>query len=208
MSDEAQWWVSRSGAAPTGPISHAELIHRVDAGETSPDDFVCQAGWPEWKTVSSILSPPAPVVPPASPPVIVERPEVCTLREKASTVLTPGERILIIAGRGLPGFGHHGIVVTTKRLIALRSGLAGLTMKFDDWHWIDVVDVHIQEHLLGTTFSVRSRSQTVELSNLHKGEAREAYRLAQELEESARTGRRSMEIEMLQAAASQVVVGR
>ena len=78
---------------------------------------------------------------------------------------------------------------------------------FTDHVWRELRNVNIKEGLLGATLSVETAGgETLSLDYLPKARAREAYRLAQGLEEQALEERRQRALEAERAKSGTVVI--
>ena len=221
------YYISRNGGAAE-EISEAQIQQEYASGRASASDLICQAGWTEWRTVGEVFSAPAPVTaPPALPPLpplppanasgaspvvttlpeitmaISTRPAAVKMQEKAEQFLTKEEFVVATAAQQLSVMSPDGVVLTNRRLIIVVPQLGGLKFSFVDWIWADVVNVHIQEGVLGTTLTVQSRvREKIGVDRLDKDEARAVYRIAQQMEEVIRVGRHRMEMERLRAGSA------
>ena len=76
-------------------------------------------------------------------------------------------------------------------------------MSFTDFLWPDVINVHIDEGVIGTTFKIQGFAKHAEVERLDKEEARGAYRMAQRFnEEMMRHSRHQKELDTLRAGAA------
>lgn len=123
------------------------------------------------------------------------------VEKRASGFLVPTERVLAIAAQTI-GIAYDGVIVTDRRLLMLWAKLGGLKVVFRDWLWVDVVDVHVEENLIGATITVQSTNGSGSVTRLDKEEARAVYRVAQEMEVSARQSRWQHKIEELKAGSA------
>ncbi len=80
-------------------------------------------------------------------------------------------------------------------------------MDFQDYNWKDVVDCHIKEGIIGSTFSMKTVRNYINMIDfIPKNQARKLYQFAQEKEENMREFRREKELEDKRAAAGGGVV--
>ena len=80
-------------------------------------------------------------------------------------------------------------------------------MDFQDYGWQDVLDCHIKEGIIGSTFTMRTvRNFSNMIDYLPKAQARKLYQFAQEIEERMRGVRREKDLETRRASAGGVTV--
>lgn len=129
--------------------------------------------------------------------------------ERINGLLTSGEQVEYIAVQKKPAinFSPDCIALTNKRIIFCRPKNFGLSMDFEDYNWKDVVDCHIKESILGSTFRMISvKHLRSEMNYLPKMQARKLYQYAQEKEEQMRDYRREKALEDKRAAAGGGIV--
>src|SRR5882757_440538 len=111
---------------------------------------------------------------------------------------TTDEEILYIAVQKKPVVNilPDCIALTNKRILFFTPANLGLSMKFVDFVWKDVVDVATKEELIGAVFSVKATNGTeMGVDYLPKVQARKLYQYAQERKESEREARRLRDLE-------------
>jgi len=111
---------------------------------------------------------------------------------------TTDEEILYIAVQKKPVVNilPDCIALTNKRILFFTPANLGLSMKFVDFVWKDVVDVQTKEEILGAVFSVKTANGAeMGVDYLPKIQARKLYQYAQERKESEREARRQRELE-------------
>lgn len=97
------------------------------------------------------------------------------------------------------------VVLTNKRIIFVQPSLFG--MKFQDFPWREVADVHMSEQLIGATLTCKTTTgRHLALDSIPKRQARKVYAYAQGVEEQAYDKRQQVELERLRAGAGGVVV--
>jgi len=113
-------------------------------------------------------------------------------------LLTAGEEILYIAVQKKPIVNvlPDCVALTNKRLLFFTPANLGLSMKFVDFVWKDIVDVQIKEEILGAVFSCKTTNGAeMGVDYLPKVQARKLYQIAQARKEEEREARRLRELE-------------
>ena len=113
-------------------------------------------------------------------------------------LLTTGEEIIYIATQKKPlvNLLPDCVALTNKRVLFFTPANLGLSIKFIDFVWKDVVDVHIKEEIIGAIFTVKTTNQAeMGVDYLPKVQARKLYQYAQERKEEERELRRQRELE-------------
>ncbi|MDB5112889.1 MAG: hypothetical protein JWR67_4003 [Mucilaginibacter sp.] len=113
-------------------------------------------------------------------------------------LLTTGEEILYIAVQKKPlvNLFPDCIAITNKRILFFTAANLGLTLKFVDFVWKDIVDVATKEELIGAVFSVKTTNGAeMGVDYLPKVQARKLYQYAQERKEAEREARRLRDLE-------------
>ncbi|RKR85189.1 putative oligomerization/nucleic acid binding protein [Mucilaginibacter gracilis] len=111
---------------------------------------------------------------------------------------TTDEEILYIAVQKKPIVNvlPDCIALTNKRILFFTPANLGLSMKFVDFVWKDVVDVQTKEEILGAVFSVKTANGAeMGVDYLPKIQARKLYQYAQERKEAEREARRQRDLE-------------
>lgn len=111
---------------------------------------------------------------------------------------TSEEEILYIAVQKKPivNVFPDCIALTNKRILFFTPANFGLSMKFVDFVWKDIVDVQTKEEILGAVFSVKTANGAeMGVDYLPKIQARKLYQYAQERKESEREARRLRDLE-------------
>ncbi|RZA03576.1 MAG: hypothetical protein EOP47_02510 [Sphingobacteriaceae bacterium] len=122
-------------------------------------------------------------------------------------LLTTGEEILYIAAQKKPlvNLLPDCIAITNKRVLFFTPANLGLSIKFVDFVWKDVVDVTTKEEIIGAVFSIKSiNGAEMGVDYLPKIQARKLYQYAQERKESEREARRLRELEEKRAESGSV----
>jgi hypothetical protein len=118
-------------------------------------------------------------------------------------LLTHGEEIIYIATQKKPlvNILADCIAITNKRILFFTPANLGLSIKFIDFVWKDIVDVHTKEEIIGAVFSVKTvNGNEMIVDYLPKVQARKLYQYAQERKEEEREARRQRELEEKRAA--------
>jgi len=113
-------------------------------------------------------------------------------------LLTAGEEILYIAVQKKPIVNvlPDCVALTNKRLLFFTPANLGLSMKFVDFVWKDIIDVQIKEEILGAVFSCKTTNGAeMGVDYLPKVQARKLYQIAQARKEEEREARRLRELE-------------
>jgi hypothetical protein len=113
-------------------------------------------------------------------------------------LLGSGEEILYIAVQKKPvvNLSPDCVALTNKRVFFFSPANLGLSMKFVDFVWKDVLDVSIKEEILGAVFSITTVNRAeMGVDYLPKVQARKLYQYGQEREEIEREERRQRELE-------------
>src|SRR6201985_712640 len=117
-------------------------------------------------------------------------------------LLTPGEEIIYIATQKKPlvNILPDCVALTSKRALFFTPANLGLSIKFIDFVWKDIIDVSIKEEIIGAVFMLKSANQAeMGVDYLPKVQARKLYQYAQERKEEEREARRQRELEQKRA---------
>jgi hypothetical protein len=126
---------------------------------------------------------------------------------RLADLLTTGEEIIYIAVQKKPlvNLLPDCIALTNKRLLFFTPANLGLSIKFVDFVWKDVVDVYTKEEIIGAIFSVKTTNGAeMGVDYLPKIQARKLYQYAQERKESEREARRLRDLEQKRAESGSV----
>ena len=126
---------------------------------------------------------------------------------RLTDLLTTGEEIIYIAVQKKPlvNLLPDCIAITNKRILFFTPANLGLSIKFVDFVWKDIVDVHTKEEIIGAIFSVRTTNGAeMGVDYLPKVQARKLYQYAQERKESEREARRLRDLEQKRAESGSV----
>jgi hypothetical protein len=113
-------------------------------------------------------------------------------------LLTTGEEIMYIAVQKKPlvNILPDCIAITNKRILFFTPANLGLSIKFVDFVWKDIVDVFTKEEIIGAIFSVKTiGGAEMGVDYLPKVQARKLYQYAQERKEAEREARRLRDLE-------------
>src|ERR1700755_1915931 len=113
-------------------------------------------------------------------------------------LLTTGEEILYIAVQKKPlvNILPDCVALTNKRILFFTPTNLGLSIKFVDFVWKDIVDVYTKEEIIGAIFSVKTTGGAeMGVDYLPKVQARKLYQYAQERKEAEREARRLRDLE-------------
>ncbi|WP_245857072.1 PH domain-containing protein [Mucilaginibacter auburnensis] len=126
---------------------------------------------------------------------------------RLTDLLTTGEEIIYIAVQKKPlvNLLPDCIAITNKRVLFFTPANLGLSIKFVDFVWKDIVDVHTKEEIIGAIFSVRTTNGAeMGVDYLPKVQARKLYQYSQERKEAEREARRLRELEEKRAQSGSV----
>jgi hypothetical protein len=117
---------------------------------------------------------------------------------RLTDLLTTGEEILYIAVQKKPlvNLLPDCIALTNKRVLFFTPANLGLSIKFVDFVWKDIIDVYTKEEIIGAIFSVKTTGGAeMGVDYLPKVQARKLYQYAQERKEAEREARRQRDLE-------------
>jgi hypothetical protein len=126
---------------------------------------------------------------------------------RLSDLLNSGEEIIYIAVQKKPlvNITPDCVAITNKRVFFFTAANLGLSIKFVDFVWKDVIEVKIKEELLGAVFSVKTLNGTeTSVDFLPKIQARKLYQYGQEREQAEREDRRQRDLEEKRAASGTI----
>jgi hypothetical protein len=126
---------------------------------------------------------------------------------RLADLLTTGEEILYIAVQKKPlvNILPDCIALTNKRILFFTPANFGLSIKFIDFVWKDIVDVYTKEEIIGAIFSVKTTNGAeMGVDYLPKVQARKLYQYAQERKESEREARRLRDLEEKRAESGSI----
>jgi len=113
-------------------------------------------------------------------------------------LISTGEEILYIAVQKKPlvNLFPDCIALTNKRVLFFTPANLGLSIKFVDFVWKDIIDVYTKEEIIGAIFSVKTTGGAeMGVDYLPKVQARKLYQYAQERKEAEREARRLRDLE-------------
>ncbi|MFI5140354.1 MAG: PH domain-containing protein [Sphingobacteriales bacterium] len=127
--------------------------------------------------------------------------------QRLKDLLTSGEEILYIAVQKKPivNLFPDCVALTNKRILFFTPANLGLTIKFVDFVWKDIIDVYTKEEIIGAIFSVKTTNGAeMGVDYLPKVQARKLYQYAQERKEAEREARRLRDLEEKRAESGAV----
>jgi hypothetical protein len=122
-------------------------------------------------------------------------------------LLTTGEEIIYIATQKKPlvNILPDCVALTNKRVLFFTPANLGLSIKFVDFVWKDIVDVYTKEEIIGAIFSVRTTNGAeMGVDYLPKIQGRKLYQYAQERKEAEREARRLRDLEEKRAESGSI----
>lgn len=127
---------------------------------------------------------------------------------RLNDLLNAGEEIIYIAVQKKPlvNITPDCVAITNKRIFFFTAANLGLSIKFLDFVWKDVVEVKIKEELLGAVFSIKTlNGAETSVDFLPKVQARKLYQYGQEREQTEREERRQRDMEEKRAASGSII---
>ncbi|RYY33203.1 MAG: hypothetical protein EOP46_17075 [Sphingobacteriaceae bacterium] len=124
-------------------------------------------------------------------------------------LLNTGEEVIYIAVQKKPlvNLFPDCVALTNKRVLFFTPANLGLSIKFIDFVWKDIVDVHSKEEIIGAVFTVKTlNGAEMGVDYLPKVQARKLYQYAQERKENEREERRLRELEEKRAESGSVLI--
>jgi hypothetical protein len=117
-----------------------------------------------------------------------------TIAREAARIMVPGEEILYIAAENRTSMSikRDSVVVTTRRIVGFRPGLAG-RVSFRSHLWQDVLDVSMNEGILSSQIVVETHAGAREVGWIPKEQANLLYGIARRTERDWREKRHIME---------------
>ena len=128
---------------------------------------------------------------------------------RLTDLLTAGEDILYIATQKKPlvNILPDCVALTNRRIFFFTPANLGLSIKFVDFVWKDIVDVYTKEEIIGAIFSAKTTNGAeMGVDYLPKVQARKLYQYAQDRKEAEREARRQRELEEKRAESGAVHV--
>ena len=126
---------------------------------------------------------------------------------RLADLLTTGEEVLYIAVQKKPivNLFPDCVALTNKRVLFFTPANFGLTIKFVDFVWKDIVDVYTKEEIIGAIFSIKTiNGAEIGVDYLPKIQARKLYQYAQERKEAEREARRLRDLELKRAESGSI----
>ncbi len=127
---------------------------------------------------------------------------------RLNDLLNSGEEIIYIAVQKKPlvNITPDCVAITDKRIFFFTAANLGLSIKFIDFVWKDVIEVRIKEELLGAVFSIKTlNGAETSVDFLPKTQARKLYQYGQEREQTEREERRQRDLEEKRAASGTII---
>ncbi|MGZ3752801.1 MAG: PH domain-containing protein [Mucilaginibacter sp.] len=122
-------------------------------------------------------------------------------------LLTTGEEIIYIATQKKPlvNLLPDCVALTNKRVLFFTPANLGLSIKFIDFVWKDIVDVFTKEEIIGAVFTVKTTNGAeMGVDYLPKIQGRKLYQYAQERKEAEREARRLRDLEEKRAESGSI----
>ncbi len=126
---------------------------------------------------------------------------------RLTDLLNSGEEIIYIAVQKKPlvNITPDCVAITNKRIFFFTAANLGLSIKFIDFVWKDVIEVKLKEEILGAVFSIKTlNGAETSVDFLPKTQARKLYQYGQEREQAEREERRQRDLEEKRAASGTI----
>ncbi len=126
---------------------------------------------------------------------------------RLTDLLTTGEEIIYIATQKKPlvNILPDCVALTNKRVLFFTPANLGLSIKFIDFVWKDIVDVYTKEEIIGAIFSIKATNGAeMGVDYLPKVQGRKLYQYAQERKEAEREARRLRDLEEKRAESGSI----
>ncbi len=127
---------------------------------------------------------------------------------RLTDLLNSGEEIIYIAVQKKPlvNITPDCVAITNKRIFFFTAANLGLSIKFLDFVWKDVIEVKLKEEILGAVFSIKTlNGAETSVDFLPKVQARKLYQYGQEREQAEREERRQRDLEEKRAASGTII---
>jgi hypothetical protein len=127
---------------------------------------------------------------------------------RLTDLLNTGEEIIYIAVQKKPlvNITPDCVAITNKRIFFFTAANLGLSIKFLDFVWKDVIEVKLKEEILGAVFSIKTlNGAETSVDFLPKTQARKLYQYGQEREQTEREERRQRDLEEKRAASGSLL---
>jgi len=127
---------------------------------------------------------------------------------RLTDLLNSGEEIIYIAVQKKPlvNITPDCVAITNKRIFFFTAANLGLSIKFLDFVWKDVIEVKLKEEILGAVFSIKTlNGAETSVDFLPKVQARKLYQYGKEREQAEREERRQRDLEEKRAASGTII---
>ncbi len=127
---------------------------------------------------------------------------------RLTDLVNGGKEIIYIAVQKKPlvNITPDCVAITNKRIFFFTAANLGLSIKFLDFVWKDVVEVKLKEEILGAVFSIKTlNGAETSVDFLPKVQARKLYQYGQEREQTEREERRQRDMEEKRAASGTII---
>ena len=134
---------------------------------------------------------------------------VARVYDRLMQICMPDEQVLYIAVQKklVLTIAPTSVALTNKRVIIFRAHSLGLALTFEDHYWINVINIHVNEGVLGAIFSVRlNDNRQPFVDSLPKAQGRRLYQFGQQMEEQMHRYRRELVLEERRAGAGNMNV--
>ncbi len=129
------------------------------------------------------------------------------IHTRLTDLMTTGEEILYIAVQKKPivNLLPDCVALTNKRILFFSPANLGLSIKFVDFVWKDILEVYTREEIIGAIFSVKTTDGLeTGVDYLPRVQARKLYQYAQERKEAEREARRLRDLEEKRAESGSI----
>ncbi|MEM6395073.1 MAG: PH domain-containing protein [Bacteroidota bacterium] len=120
------------------------------------------------------------------------------------------EKVVVSKNSSNSLYHRSALIATDKRVLLIEPKYLGLSYQFQDYDWLDVIDIHLKEGIFRAQISVSplpGKGPALVLGSLRKSDARHFYQYGTQRVNEMDDLRREREMEMRRAGAQQAPNG-
>ncbi|MEL6668105.1 MAG: PH domain-containing protein [Bacteroidota bacterium] len=114
------------------------------------------------------------------------------------------EKVVVSKNTSSSFYHRSALIATDKRVLLIEPKYLGLTYQFQDYDWLEVIDIHLKEGIFSAKISLSplpGSGPALVLGSLKKSDARHFYQYGNERISEMDDLRRERELEMRRAGA-------
>ncbi|MEL6391278.1 MAG: PH domain-containing protein [Bacteroidota bacterium] len=114
------------------------------------------------------------------------------------------EKVVVSKNTSSSFYHRSALIATDKRVLLIEPKYLGLTYQFQDYDWLEVIDIHLKEGIFSAKISLSplpGSGPALVLGSLKKSDARHFYQYGNERVNEMDDLRRKRELEMRRAGA-------